>query len=165
MDYKQILEQAKIHGLTSEKKMWSAVQQLSCDIETLRSIQPELYWRIIRNQHGVIYERHYSEKFANYDVNKLVQIKYDSSQNKRHNSPHWTLSQIIDATKELKFHPKVNDWDKYVAFNSMYTTIGSNVKEDEVIKVAYLFYFCDEDWQDNGDCTKIWDCMSLNGNM
>ena len=27
-------------------------------------------------------------------------------------------------------------------------------------KAAYAFYFHDDDWQNDGDCTKIWDYMT-----
>lgn len=79
---------------------------------------------------------------------------------------HWTKSQIANATKGMKFREKVNDWDKYVAFNAMYADLCSDMTEDEIIKAAYLFYFQDADWQpEEDDCTKIWDYMSAHATM
>ena len=79
---------------------------------------------------------------------------------------HWTRAQIIDATKGMKFHQKVNDWDKYVAFNAMYADLSAKMTDEEIIKAAYLFYFCDADWQPEDDnCTKIWDYTAMHANM
>ena len=51
-------------------------------------------------------------------------------------------------------------WDKFVAFNAMYADLCRFMDEDEIIKAAYAFYFHDDDWQNDGDCTKIWDYMT-----
>ena len=38
--------------------------------------------------------------------------------------------------------------------------------DEEIIKAAYLFYFCDADWQPEDDnCTKIWDYTAMHANM
>ncbi len=66
----------------------------------------------------------------------------------------------------MKFHQKVNDWDKYVAFNAMYADLSAKMTDEEIIKAAYLFYFCDADWQPEDDnCTKIWDYTAMHANM
>ena len=72
---------------------------------------------------------------------------------------------MIEATEGMKFPPKVNDWDKYVAFNSMYADLCADMNEEEIIKAAYLFYFCDADWQHDNDCTKIWDYTTMHATM
>ena len=40
-----------------------------------------------------------------------------------------------------------------------------NMSEEEIIRAAYLFYFCDADWQHNDDCTKIWDYTTMHATM
>ena len=166
MKYIQLIEQAKTHGVTSEKKMWNAMEKMSCDLSLLEEEKPALYWRIMRNQHAVLYDRHYSEQFANHDVNRLVYSKTDENGEPAGYGAHWTRAQIIDATKGMKFHQKVNDWDKYVAFNAMYADLSAKMTDEEIIKAAYLFYFCDADWQPEDDnCTKIWDYTAMHANM
>lgn len=158
MNYKSLLEQARTHGVTSEKKMWQAISALSNDLEDLKSKCPDTYWRILRNQHAVMYENHYTELYANYDVNRL---EYLDAKGEERTGPHWTRSEIINATSGMKFHPKVNDWDKYVAFNAMYADLCANMTDEEILRAAHLFYFCDKDWKPEvDDCTKIWDYMS-----
>lgn len=165
MKYIQLIEQARTHGVASEKKMYAAIEQMSCDLSTLENENPCLYWRIMRNQHAVLYDRHYSEKFANHDVNRLVYSKMDENGEPVGMGAHWTRTQVLDATKDMKFHPKVNDWDKYVAFNAMYADLCANMDDKEILKAAYLFYFCDADWQTEDDCTKIWDYTALHATL
>lgn len=165
MKYIQLIEQARIHGVASEKKMYAAIERMSCDLATLENENPRLYWRIMRNQHAVLYDRHYSEKFANYDVNCLVYSETDENGEPVGMGAHWTRAQVLEATKDMKFHSKVNDWDKYVAFNAMYADLCTNMDEEEILKAAYLFYFCDADWQTEDDCTKIWDYTALHATL
>lgn len=166
MNYKQLIDQARTQGMASEKKMQDAISQMSCDLTLLESENPCLYWRILRNQHAVLYGRHYSEKMANHDVGKLEYSKLDEAGVPVGSGAHWSRAQVIEATKDMKFHPKVNDWDKYVAFNAMYADLCADMTEEEILKSAYLFYFCDADWQPHeDDCTKIWDYTSLHSMM
>lgn len=165
MKYIQLIEQARSHGVASEKKMYAAIEQMSCDLSTLENENTCLYWRIMRNQHAVLYDRHYSEKFANHDVNRLVYSKMDENGEPVGMGAHWTRTQVLEATKDMKFHPKVNDWDKYVAFNAMYADLCANMDDKEILKAAYLFYFCDADWQTEDDCTKIWDYTALHATL
>ena len=166
MKYIQLIEQAKAHGVTTEKKMHAAIEQMSCDLLALKDTSPELYWRILRRQHAILYDRHYSEKFANHDVNNLVYSKKGDDGESSGMGAHWAKSQIVEATKGMRFHDKVNDWDKYVAFNAMYADLCADMTDEEIIKAAYLFYFRDADWQPSeDDCTKVWDYMSSHATM
>ena len=165
MKYIQLIEQARAHGVASEKKMYAAIERMSCDLSMLENENPHLYWRIMRNQHAVLYDRHYSEKFANHDVNLLVHSKTDENGEPVGMGAHWTRAQVLEATKDKKFQSKVNDWDKYVAFNPMYADLCANMDDKEILKAAYLFYFCDADWQTEDDCTKIWDYTALHATL
>lgn len=165
MNYIQLIDHARATGVANEKKMNAAIEQMSCDLESIKAEQPELYWRILRHQHAVLYDRHYSEKFANHDVNRLEYGEPDEEGMPTLHGAHWTRAQIMEATRSMEFHPKVNDWDKYVAFNAMYADLCTDMKEEEIIRAAYLFYFRDADWQKEDDCTKIWDYISLHSTM
>lgn len=163
MTYLDLLTQAKTLGVTSEKKMWESVEQLSKDLAPIEAAHPHVYWRILRNQHAIMYNRHYSEKFANHDVN---QLRYVNASGMECNGPHWSRAEVTAATNGLKFHQKVNDWDKYVAFNAMYADLCAEMDDEAIIRAAYLFYFNDKDWQpEEDDCTKIWDYMSHHATM
>lgn len=164
MKYIQLIEQARATGVATEKKMNAAIEQMSCDLASIKNEHPDIYWRIMRHQHAVIYDRHYSEKFAHHDVNNLEYGELDDEGMPTQYGPHWTSAQIESATKGLEFHPKVNIWDKYVAFNSMYADLCTDMSEEEIIKAAYLFYFRDAYWQYD-DCTKIWDYITMHATM
>lgn len=166
MKYIQLIEQARSHGMATEKKMREALELLSCDLKKMAADSPALYQGLLRNQHAVFYDRHYSEAMANHDVNQLVYSDYDDEGCPIGKGNHWSCVRIAELTKDLKFHPKVNDWDKYVAFNAMYADLCANMSEEEIIKAAYAFFFCDTDWQPmEDDCTKIWDYVSLHAMM
>lgn len=167
MNYKQMIEQARANGMATEKKMWAAVETLSTDLLALEQTDPKLYWHILRRQHAVLYGRHYSEKMANHDVNALVYSgMYDEEGTPTDGGAHWTRIKVDELTKGMKFHANVNAWDKYVAFNSMYADLCACMNEDEIIKAAYAFYFCDDDWQPcEDDCTKVWDYNALHASL
>lgn len=167
MNYKQMIEQARAQGMATEKKMWEAIDTLSTDLLVLEQNNPKLYWHILRHQHAVLYGRHYSEKMANHDVNALVYSGvYDDEGMSSGMGAHWSRSKVEELTKEMKFHPQVNPWDKYVAFNSMYADLCAYMQEENIIKAAYAFYFCDDDWQPcENDCTKIWDYNALHATL
>ena len=165
MKYIQLIEQARANGVASEEKMWAAIEQMSSDLSAIKNEHPDIFWRIMRHQHASLYDRHYSEKFANHDVNSLEYGQRDENGEPMCHGAHWTKAQVVEATKDMHFHKKVNDWDKYVAFNSMYADLCANMDEEDIINAAYLFYFRDEDWQTDDDCTKIWDYTSMHANM
>ena len=163
MTYESLLRQAKTHGVTSEKKMWASIAQLSKDLEAIKALPTGEGWvgLLLRNQHAILYDRHYTEQYANYDVNTFTWSAPVSDASASGHGPHWTRAEILEATKSLKFHPKVNDWDKFVAFNAMYADLCAEMTDEEILKAAYLFYFQDKDWQPTeDDCTKIWDYMT-----
>ena len=167
MTYLELVNQARAHGVSSEKKMWASIEALSNDLAPLATVPDKslsgLYWRILRNQHAILYDRHYSEKFANHDVNHLHYLNREGIEC---DGPHWSRAEVAAASASMKFHPKVNDWDKYVAFNSMYADLCSQMPDEEILQAAYLFYFQDKDWQpQEDDCTKIWDYTSAHATM
>ena len=165
MKYIDLVNQARANGVSSEKKMWASIEALSNDLAPIEAAHPHVYWKIMRNQHAILYDRHYSEPFANHDVNNLVWSKA-SDGSPVGKGPHWSRAEVIAATNGMKFHPKVNEWDKYVAFNSMYADLCAEMSDEEILRAAYLFYFCDKDWQpDEDDCTKIWDYTSAHATM
>lgn len=106
MKYIQLIDQARAHGVATEKKMMEAMEQLSCDLASLEETNPELYWCILRHQHAVFYDRHYSEKMANHDVCHLVYSKKGENGELVGTGAHWTKSQIANATKGMKFRER-----------------------------------------------------------
>lgn len=94
MKYIQLIEQARTTGVANESKMNVAIAQMSCDLESVKNEKPNLFWKIMRHQHAVLYDRHYSEKFANHDVNCL---EYGEPDEEGIAHPAWrTLDALTD---------------------------------------------------------------------
>lgn len=156
MRYKEMIEEAKAKGLTSEKEMWQGIaliDELLCEI---KEEHPDLYWAVIRDQFGIFNKGHYNEEFARYDVS---QIEYTNRNGEKKHGAYWTMEQIKEATKEYKFPSGTNDWDIYVAANIAHSDFCKKFDDKQILDIMYSFFFADEDWL-NGN--KIWEYMKLN---
>lgn len=147
MKYKEIIEDARAKGTASEKEMWLSIEMVGELLEDIEEAHPDLYWKFMREQFGILNKGHYNEEFARYDVSEMQPV-----------GEYWSCKDVEEATKNMVFPSGVNKWDKYVAFNGMANDLQG--EEDAIIlKVAYKFYFADKDWH-NGN--KIWEYMKLN---
>lgn len=147
-----MIKKAQKDGHASEATMWSAVKVL----EKIKEEDKELYWLIARDIHCMIYDGHYSEDFAEYDVSKIY---FTDKNGQKIYGPYWTAIQIEDATKSLTFPPGTNKWDKYVAYNVMYTDLQGEFSDEEILRAAYKFFFKDVDFM-HEKTTKIWHYMN-----
>ena len=155
MDYKTMITDAQRKGLANEQKMWRSVEALVDELNVLEEEYPEMYWRIMRKQHAILFNRHYNADFAEYDVQ---QLSYTDKDGKMHTGPHWTKAQVTEVTRGLPFPQGVTDCDKYVALNVMYSDLCKEADDEQVIRSAWAFFFSDEDWP-GGSGTKTWDYM------
>jgi hypothetical protein len=151
MNYRKMVDSAKAAGMTNEKMMWDSIDSFSDLLEEIREAHPQLYWDFMREQHGIMNQRHYGEAFAMYDVSRM---KYTDKNGMKHVGAHWTMEQIESATSGMRFPQGVTKWDKYVAFNAAYADLCKSFDEGDILKAGYALYFDDEDW---GSDTKIWD--------
>lgn len=147
-----MIKKAQKNGHGSEETMWVSVRAL----EKIKEEHKELYWKIARDMHCIIYNGHYSEEFADYDVSKIYFI--DKNGQKIY-GPYWTATQIEEATKSLSFPPGTTKWDKYVAYNVMYTDLQGDFNDEEILRAAYKFFFKDPDFLEE-KTTKIWHYMN-----
>ena len=146
--YKKMIEDAQAKGLGSEKVMWQSVGEIDDMLCLMKKEHPEMYWKFVRKQHGLLYNNHYTEDFARWDVEQMKPL-----------GMYWTPVQVEDATKGMSFPSGVNKWDKFVAFNASYADWSKKFDDAQILEIAYLFYFADEDWKHPS--TKIWDYMCL----
>lgn len=153
MNYRHMVESAKKAGLTNEKTMWESIDSFSELLEELKESHPQLYWDFMRKQHGIMFHDHYDETFAMWDVSQMHST--DKNGNKKEGA-HWTSEQIESATAGMKFPQGTTKWDRYVAFNAIWHDMSKHFEDGEILKIAYAFFFADEDWGDDG---KIWDYM------
>ena len=146
MRYKEMIEEAKSKGLTSEKTMWESVEDIDELLCEMKAEHPDRYHKFMRKQHGIIYGNHYDEHWALKDV-----------RNMKPHGEYWTPSQVKEATKGLSFNG-ANEWDIYVAYNATANDLHGIIKDEEMLKVAYAFWFADIDWEGAG---KIWRYMCM----
>lgn len=144
MRYKDMVEDAKAKGLTSEKEMWVSIGMIDELLEDIKVAHPEKYWEFIREQFGVLYKGHYNEEFARYDVSQMQPL-----------GEYWTCKEIEEATKGMQFPAGTTLWDKYVAFNAQRNDLDG-MDANFILESAYKFYFTDKDWKYG---VKLWEYM------
>ena len=154
VNYKEMVEQARKAGITSEKIMWESIESFSELLDELKEERPDLYWEFMRKQQGILYHGHYNECFAMYDVS---QMHYTNKQGEKRHGAYWTVEQIEEATAGMKFPPGTSKFDKFVAYNAIYADMCKDFDDASILKIAYAFFFADEDW---GSDTKVWEYMS-----
>lgn len=156
MMYKKMIEDAKAKGLTSDKAMWESIDELDEMLCVIKKEHPDKYWKFIRKQHGIMYNNHYDEEFARWDIE---QLRYTNKKGEKKEGAYWSVEQLEEATKGFIFPNGVNKWDKWVAFNAAYADFCKKFDDAQILEIGYLFYFADEDWQGRN---KIWEYTCLN---
>lgn len=146
--YKQMIEAAKAKGITTEKMMWESIEEMEELLCSMKKEHPEKYWKFIRKQHGVLYNNHYTEEFAMHDVEQMKPI-----------GMYWTMKQVEEATKGMLFPSGTTLCDRFVAMNAFKNDLNGDLTDEQIIKAAYKFWFCDKDWRGKG---KVWEYMNLN---
>lgn len=154
MDYKKMIETYAAKG-GDEKKMWASVDVTAEAMEYIESKDPAKYDCLMRKLHESLYGKHYCEEFALHDVASMHSTAADGT---KRSGAHWTVEQIEAATKDKTFPVGTTKWDKYVAYNATYADLSKKFTDEQVLTAAYLFWFEDEDWGEEG---KIWDYMSI----
>lgn len=149
MEVKELLHLLETDKEVSAHVLGEAFEYLKeHDKEKYKSIEKKLY----ETTHGC----HYNEEYAAEAVAKL---HYTDKTGNKKIGPHWTREQVIEATKGYTFPAKTTDCDKYVAFNAAYADFSRKFDDQQVLDIAYLFFFDDEDWASDG---KIWKYMNAN---
>jgi predicted Zn-dependent protease with MMP-like domain len=147
MHYKEMLEEAKAKGLTSEAKMWESIEEVEELLEEVKKENPKMFWKFLRKQHGLLHDNHYDELFAKWDVENMQPL-----------GEYWSMKQVEEATKGMAFPDKVTLCDKFVALNAFANDLHDVIPDDMIIKAAHAFWFADKDWGGKG---KIWEYMKL----
>ena len=160
MNYIELVKEnaAKFRG--DEKTMWASIESVSALLEKIKEEHPDLYWSFLREQHEAMVGHHFNESYAKWQVERMHHKGMDGTEYK---GEHWP----IEATNSVlaKHRPKIpaeyNEWDFYVALNATYHDFCAWAKkrfaeraEEEIIEMAIVFWFMDEDW---GTKTKVWD--------
>lgn len=156
MDYKTMIEKARHEGVSPERAMLASVDRVDELAQTLKAEHPDLYHKFIRGTHEALYGPHYDVGFAEHDVMKLA---YTDETGHKKTGPHWTREEVLAATSGKVFPAGTTDCDKYVAYNAAYADFCKKFDDEDILDIAYLFFFADEDWQGQG---KVWKYMNMN---
>jgi hypothetical protein len=149
--YKKMIEDAQAKGLGSEKIMWQSVGEIDDILCVMKKEHPEKYWSFVRKQHGLLYNNHYTEDFAMWDVEQMKPL-----------GMYWTKQQIEEATKGMQFPSGTTLCDKFVAFNAFKNDLNGVLTDEQILKTAHAFWFDDKDWKGKN---KIWEYMCLAHSM
>lgn len=151
-----MVKTAQKSGKTTEKQMWESIESVSDLLCEIKDAHPDLYWRFMREQAGIINGSHYDEEFAMHDVSK---IEYTDKEGKPHKGAYWTCEQVEEATKGMSFPAGTTKWDRFVAFNLAWSDFCKKFDDAQILQIGYLFFFADEDWSADGkgSATKVWD--------
>lgn len=93
--------------------------------------------------------KHFDKETAEAAVKRIY---YTTKDGVEHHGAHWSLEQVLEATKDLQFKECVTDYDKYVAFNAAYADLNKVLSAELIIETGHAFFFEDED----APCNKIW---------
>ena len=114
----------------------------------------EIYDRMRKALYETTYGKHYDECFAKDEIFKLV---YRDCNGEEHHGEHWSLEKVKELTSKYEFGENVTDWDKYVAFNYIYSKFCCSFNFEQIISIGYLLFFAGKDSEG-----KIWDYMATN---
>lgn len=149
MDYLEMVKAAQKSGKTTEKQMWESIGSVSDLLCGIKDAHPDLYWKFLREQAGIMNGGHYNEEFAKWDVAQMQPL-----------GEHWSMKQIEETTKGMAFPNGTTLCDKYVAFNSFANDLNGVLTDEQILQAAYQFYFADEDFpKERG--AKIWCYMKM----
>ena len=153
MKYSEIIKQAQKDGKSSEQAMWQSVAHVDCLLEKMKETDPEEYWKFMRRAHEDLYGQHFDKQFAEYEVSQM----YSTDKNGHGISgAHWTVQEIKNATAGKAFPKGTTEWDLYVAYNACAHDFCKEYADEDILIIAYTFFFADEDWSSEGCSGKTW---------
>lgn len=154
LTYSDMIASAKKAGAFDEKVMWRSIADVENLLDEMKEHHPDKYWSFMRRQYGLLHNGHYGEEFALYDISQMY---YTDKDNKKHNEPRWSCDEAQSVMPN-----GLNKWDWWVALSATHSDLCGILDDDTIIKVAYQYWFKDEDWPSK---TKIWDYMMAKNNL
>ena len=149
-----MIEEARKHGIGTEEAMWKGIETVDALLADMEEEHPGRYWRFMRQAHESLYGCHYDETFGRYDVSVMT----SKADGKTYKGEHWSMEEILTATREKVFPAGVTQWDKYVAYNAGWHDWHKVYADEDILDISYLFFFDDDDWEGGG---KIWRYMCM----
>lgn len=154
MSYKTMIQEARQNGRANEAAMWASIEAVDELLEDMREKQPEKYWCFMRRAHSQLYGSHYDMQFANHDISRMHST---NASGERQMGAHWTREEVVQAWQNQSFPQGTTDCDKWVAANAMWHDLRKKFDDGQILQMAYLFFFQDEDYTGEG---KVWEYMN-----
>lgn len=163
MTYKEMVKHSASQFKGDERTMWASIGALSDRLEKFVEKHPafkEEYWEMMREQHELIAGCHFNEPYALWEVERMHHKGNDGVEYK---GEHWSIEETNGVLPKYRSRipAEYNEWDFYVALNATYHDFCAWAKkhfaeraEEEIIDIAIVFWFGDEDWD---GATKVWD--------
>lgn len=138
-----------------EKTIWKAVEIATHAMEYMKENDPQEYDCLLRQLYVALCGKHYNKELAEQDA---ASIHYTDADGNEQHGAYWTAEQIESATQDKTFPSGATLWDKYIAYNAAHADFCKRFDDEQVMDIAYLFFFDDEDWDGEN---KIWEYMSM----
>ena len=148
-----MIKQAQAEGKTSETAMWKSVAHVDELLERMKEEHPEDYWKFMRKSHEELNGAHFNKCFAEYEVSQMYSTDKDG---RGISGAHWTLQEIKTATQGKNFPKGTTEWDLFVAYNACAHDFCKEFSDEDILLIAYMFFFADEDWSSEGSSGKVW---------
>lgn len=153
MKYSEMVKRAIASGKVSEEDMWQSVARVDGLLDKMERENPSEFWKFMRESHEDMYGPHYNREYAEYDLSKL---RYTDASGNQRIGAHWTEEQVVSATANKQFPERTTTCDRWVAYNVMYSDLCKKFSDGEILDIAYVFFFSDEDAPEG----KIWRYMN-----
>lgn len=101
-----------------------------------------------------MYGKHFNEILGKAKVSAL---HYTEVNGEDKTGEHWSVEKIKELTTNKQFHDSVTDWDKYVAYNYMYSLLCNTISYEQILEATHKMWF-----ENQIEFGKIWDYMSVN---
>lgn len=163
MTYMEMVKHNASKFKGSENVMWESIEKVSETLKKFVEKHPDLkedYWEFMRDQHEAMAGHHFNEPYAMWEVEKM---HHKGDDGMIYKGEHWPIeaTNSVRSKYQTKIPSEYNEWDFYVALNASYHDLCSWAKkkfadraEEEIIELAIVFWFLDEDWDGK---TKVWD--------
>lgn len=143
-----MIEQARESGVADEKKMFESIAMIGDCLESVKESHPDLYKKIIREQHVILYGKHFDEETA---IDIVSSMYHTDKSGERYTGEYFTLEQAkIVRDKHLQ---KEHVADIYVALNAtwhdwhcLFSEWLQNASDEHYIRAMKRFYYEDEDY-------------------
>lgn len=153
MSYKELVLDARANGTATEQHMYKSIDRIDALLATLHHSHPEIYWQFLRDTYIDFYGPHYNQEYADYD---LSLVRFTDRDGKEHMGPHWSFKQIRDMLASRHYPEGTTESDIYVACNVLYADLCRTLSDQNILDIAYTFFFCDEDAPEG----KVWHYMN-----